>query len=654
MNGFGFVSCCRVAPGGGDGVVLSGEFHSIALDFEGAERGDADSDCGRSSVGKDMRTDTEPNRKRFLFFADDADKLAKEDLVALVDVVRSVASEGIPPLLVLACRDLPVDLLQIKGVSLVTGAASGSGSGAVSVPIYVRPIGDLSRQETALLISDTTCRSPSPDLVDWMARRAAGNPLFTRELIAHLTTHEYLRESSRGLELGPGAETAVLPESITSILHKGARGLPPDQLRVAEVTSLGPGATVAAIAQITGLSGTAVDELTRILVRCGILRPGNPVDEQVFNHELLRDIIYEGIPASDRRQLHERVAEIWQLMADAHPSDARRNRVLAWHLFRGHHPRAAAGSALNAVAGLTRDGRADESMHYLHILETLGIDALDADASAVEILLRIAQDYWRLGRTACCARACELGIALASSCNCMEQPVPPEFTTLLAKAHVLSGDLGQASQILEDVLPEAEQRADPALLVKTYYGLCMIHQMSGVFAEMARSSEQCLAASERSADTDLILLGYCAKANSLIALCEWEASKEWYLDAAEIQRNTSRRRALATTLGNLGRAHMFLGEWSAADDYLEQSSALAHELACEYSLGLTFGNHADLQMRRGALAAAAGAFREAIAHAELAGDDWGLASVLSDLGELEHIRGSDYAALELFDRSEEL
>ena len=651
INGCGFVSCCRVAPAGGDGVVLSEKFHSIARGFE---REDADFGHGGSSLGDGIRTDSEPDRKRILLFADDADKLAKEDLVALVDVVSSEGSERVLPLLVLACRDLPVDLLRMKGVRLVTGGASGSESGAAGIPIYVRPIGDLSRQETAQLISDTTCRTPSPRFVDWMISRAAGNPLFTRELIAHLTAHEHLRESSRGLELKLGAETVVLPESITSVLHERARRLSPNQLRVAEVMSLGPGATPAAIAEITSLSRAAVDEVTRTLIRCGVLRPGNPADEQAFSHELLRDVIYEGIPAPDRKQLHEKVAEIWKRMADVHPSDAQRNRVLAWHLFRGHNPRTAAECALNAVMALTRDGRTDESVRYLHILETLPIDALDADAGSLGILMCIAQDYWQLGRATCCARACEFGIALASSRDCAEQPVPLEFTTLLAKAYVLSGDLGRASQILEDVLPEVERRADPALLVKTYYGLCMIRQMSGMFAEMARLSEQCFAASERSVDSDVVLLGYCARANSLIALCEWEASKDWYLDAAEIQRSTNRRRALATTLGNLGRAHMFLGEWSSADDYLEQSSALARELACEYSLGLNFGNYAQLQMRRGALGAAARSFREAMAHAELAGDDWGLASVLSDLGELEHLRGNNQAALELFARSEEL
>ncbi|MFH1864469.1 MAG: sigma 54-interacting transcriptional regulator [Candidatus Eisenbacteria bacterium] len=218
----------------------------------------------------------------------------------------------------------------------------------------------------------------------------------------------------------------------------------------------------------------------------------------------------------------------------------------------------------------------------------------------------------------------------------------------------MSGDLGQASQILERVLPEVESLGDSALLVKTYNGLCMIHQMSGMFAEMERFSELCIAAAERSGDTNLVLTASGARANTLIALCEWEASKEWYLDVAEIQRSTNRKRELATTLGNLGRVHMFLGEWSSADDCLERSSELARELACEYSLGLNLGNHAQLQMRRGALGAAAASFREAVVHAELAGDDWGLASVLSDLGELEHIRGSDHSALEFFARSEEL
>ena len=225
---------------------------------------------------------------------------------------------------------------------------------------------------------------------------------------------------------------------------------------------------------------------------------------------------------------------------------------------------------------------------------------------------------------------------------------------LLAKTHVLGGDLERASQILEEVLPEVERLGDSGLLVRTYYVLCMIRQMSGMFAEMERFSELCVAAAERSGNTDLALLASGARGNTLIALCEWEAAKEWYLDVAEIHRNTGCRQGLAVTLGNLGRVHMFLGEWSSADDCLERSSALARELASEYSLGLNSGNYALLQMRRGALGSAAASFGEAVVHAELAGDDLGLASVLSDLGELEHISRSDHAALEFFARSGEL
>jgi Nif-specific regulatory protein len=182
----------------------------------------------------------------------------------------------------------------------------------------------------------------------------------------------------------------------------------------------------------------------------------------------------------------------------------------------------------------------------------------------------------------------------------------------------------------------------------------MVYQMSGRLEEMVELSEKCLATAELTGDARLTKLAYGAKGNALVAVCEWERSKEWYRDDIDATKETPSKKDQATSLVNLGRTHMYLGEWLSADGCFENAVALAREANCEYSLALGLGNSAILRMRMGALDEAAGRFREAIARAGVASDDCGLASTLSDLGELEHVRGNDQAALELFARSGEL
>ena len=365
VRGYSFISCCRAVPVGGDGVVLSEEFRCLARDLELAVRASEGRDSVAGGSCESFRGDAECGRTGIFLFADDADKLPREDLAALVDAVRSMQSRGEAPLLVLACQDVPADLLQMNGVSPVTGVGLGGGDGVAGIPTYVRSIGELSHRETALLVSDATCRTPSPLLTDWMFKRGGGNPLLVRELISHLVIHEQLRESSRGLEPIPGTEADPVPGSIGSILSERIRDLPSAQLRVAEVVSLGPGVTPAATGQITGLSDNDVDGAMRALVRCGILRSTPSSREYAFSHELLRDMVYEGIPAPERTQLHDTVAEIWLKTAEDRPSTAQGDIVLAWHLSRGHHPEGACGCALNAVISLAGDSRADESVQYL-------------------------------------------------------------------------------------------------------------------------------------------------------------------------------------------------------------------------------------------------------------------------------------------------
>jgi Nif-specific regulatory protein len=652
-SGFGFVSCCRSGPSG-DRATLSDELHALLRDSESMSAVHADAACIDESNRQEHVSASGSISQSLLLYADNADELSKEDLVVLVDAVRATAEQGASSLLVLACRELPVDLLQVKGVDLVASAAAARKNGIGIIPVYVRRLGNLSRGEVARLFADTTLRSPSPDLVDWMVRRTAGDPLFIRELTGQLATHEHLRESSEGLRLEPEMESAALPVSVMSVLRERVRGLTGDQLRVAQIASLGPGITLDVISHITGVVAERVQELIGDLARSGILSTEGLNSEQVFGHEMLRDAIYEAIPAPKRRRLHEDVAATWDSSQRPPSSVSSRDAVLAWHLHRGGQPNAATAHALRCAAAMTRDGRSDESLPYLHILEMLPTESIRAVDGAQETLLDIARDYWRLGRASRCVRVCELGMALVGSSGCPNSPAALEFKTLLSRAYVLSGDLGEAERILRDALAEAEQLEHPASLVKAYYSLCMVCQMSGRLREMLGFSTSCLATAELSGNPTLIRLAYGARGNALIAVGEWKESIEWYRDYMEISGGVEDRKGLAMISGNLGRAYLYLGEWLPADDYFEKSLALAREANCEYSLGLSLCNSAILRMRMGALGEAAERFREAIVRAGVASDDCGLASTLSDLGELEHVRGNDQSALELFARSEEL
>ena len=649
--GCDFVSCCR--PGVSDGgAVLSGDFRTFQRDLGHSVRArpDATSVNGHSGRGASR----EFIRGPVLLFADDADELAKEDLAALTDAVRLARECGVPSLLLLTCRDLPVDLLGIAGVSLVAGSAMTGGLGAEVTPVYVRRLGNLTRHETALLLTDVTLLTPSSNLVDWVVRYTAGNPLFVRELSVHMTARGCLRESAQGLELDAEMELAPPPESVLSMLTERVLSLTDDELRVAEVVSLGPGITRSTVSRIADLDRDRVNELIDGLVHCGVLRPSEPSAEQAFSHELLRDTVYAAMPVASRHREHEMAAAIWRGIPPTSSQSARRDEVLAWHLHRCKELDSATGHALRAAAALVNEGRVNESLCYLHMLETLPAGALHAASDSQEALMQIAQGYWRLGRASYCARACVLGIALASSQGCLRQPVFLDFKMLLARACVLTGDQDEATRILLAALAVAEQSADPVSLVKIYYGLCMVNQMSGKVKQMIEFSEKCLAAAELAGDPDLIKLACSAKGNALVAICEWEEAKEWYREDMEIRGEPEDGKDIAMAFGNLGRAHMYLGEWSAAADCFERSLARAREIGCEYSLGLSLGNSALLHVRMGALDEAVRRFREAVARAGTATDDCGLASTLSDFGELEHLRGNDQAALELFARSEEL
>ena len=632
--GWSFVMC-RAGSSSDGRAVLSREFRNLHGRLQ--DRETAHGDPGRETVSDEPSPVVSKGLEPVLFFADDVDSLSRDALHSILDAVRLAAERCPSVLLVVSCASVPAALAESDGVLFSGSATSARRDSVVGVTVQVRTLGNLSHRETAELIAEGICRVPSPSLVDWIVKRTQGNPLFSRELLSHLSVHGHLRESLQGVELPFGVASEALPESLTSMIMERVRGLSPKHLRVTQVASLGASTTPSAIARVTGLDIEEVRTLLDDLVHSAVLMPRGAREAQVFGHVLMRDSVYDAIPPSDRARLHDGMAEFWCGAERGSLDPARCDEILAWHLYRGSHPTSAAEHALRAAAALAGDGSADEAMPHLQMLESLPLDVMRSLSGPVATLMRIAEDCWKLGRTSVCARACKLGVELEVSSGSANRRVVLALRTLLARAHVLNGDLEDAARALSEALLEAEELDDPECLAKTYYGLCMVCQMSGKMQEMAEFSLKCLAASERSGNADLIRLACCARGNALVAVCRWEDSREFYLEEVDILRSLGDTRGLATALGNLGRIHMHAGEWQRAQDYFERSIELAHEVGCDYSLGLNLGNVALLMARRGALDSAVTRLREARIHSELASDVWCQACLLSDLGALEHV-----------------
>jgi DNA-binding SARP family transcriptional activator/DNA-binding CsgD family transcriptional regulator len=140
-----------------------------------------------------------------------------------------------------------------------------------------------------------------------LTARAAGNPLYLREMVGALV-REHAVDLIDGVAHVDEAQADDAPRTLFAAVQRTSQSLPErtrEVLRWAAV--LGAEAT---IAQIAALSGRVTPEVARAVkdaISANVLAHGAP--RLVFRHPLLREAVYGSIPASMREVLHRQAAK---------------------------------------------------------------------------------------------------------------------------------------------------------------------------------------------------------------------------------------------------------------------------------------------------------------------------------------------------------
>jgi DNA-binding CsgD family transcriptional regulator len=214
---------------------------------------------------------------------------------------------------------------------------------AQSSATFVR-LGALPQGDVEALVEARLGVPPGPAVAD-AVRRAGGNPLWVVELLRSLQSEGRIDLSGDRAELRAGG----LPGSIRQLVARRLGYLPESTVRALHTASLfGESFSLNDMAVVTGRRVTElVDDLgpafaaELVTDRRGVL---------VFRHQLVRDAIYEEIPAAARVALHREIADA--LAAAGAPLEK-----VATHLMLGAvapDPAAAASLRLAAAEAAAR------------------------------------------------------------------------------------------------------------------------------------------------------------------------------------------------------------------------------------------------------------------------------------------------------------
>jgi DNA-binding CsgD family transcriptional regulator len=210
-------------------------------------------------------------------------------------------------------------------------------------------LGGLDPQDVASFVGSVAGVEPSPELVAAVHRMTDGNPFFVTEVVRLLAGQGRLDPVGAGTPVQAGG----LPEGVKAVVAERLGRLSDDCRRLLEVAAvLGRDFELRVLQPASGLDPGRLLELLEEAEAARVVGavPGG-LGRWRFSHALVREVLYEGLPAARRVRLHGLVGEALEAVHGADPGP---------HLAElAHHFVAAApgGEVARAVRVATLAGR---------------------------------------------------------------------------------------------------------------------------------------------------------------------------------------------------------------------------------------------------------------------------------------------------------
>jgi DNA-binding SARP family transcriptional activator len=270
-------------------------------------------------------------------------------------------------------------------------------------------LGGLSEREVAEYVELTAPEIASPELLAALDEETEGNPLFVGEIVRLLSAEGVRPAASAQLRL-------ALPRSVRDVIVRRLTHLSEECNRVLVLASaIGRELGLSPLARLAGVSE---DELLGLLDEAMADRvvtdiPGTP-DRLRFAHVLIRDTLYEDLPATRRLRLHREIGETLEALygssLEPHLAELAHHYLLAGATAAEKAIRYSAAAGDRAASQL---GYEEAARHYrsaLRVLETRG--ARD-ERRTCDLLLALADVLSRAGSSAQAREAYRRAAAIA-------------------------------------------------------------------------------------------------------------------------------------------------------------------------------------------------------------------------------------------------
>ena len=494
---------------------------------------------------------------------------------------------------------------------VATRRPSGLPLGEPATVIELEPLAADAARELALAAAGESTLSDAQ--LDALTARAAGNPLFIRELA-----------------VAP-ADGDVLPETVELLLTNRIDTLDPgDRLLLRHASVIGRTFSLDLLEAITSGDADDPEQWTRL---ADFVEWSGP-EQLTFRHDLVRDAAYDGLSFARRAEIHAQVGMVLERRSPDPTLDA---EVLSLHfLAAGEWEKAWRYAVLAGDDARSKYANVDAGMFYDRALAAAGgfeagDDELARVCEALGDVRELAASYDEAD--AAYARGLEHGGARAR---------------LLRKRGIVAERQGRYEDAIA-MYGEAEPVADPTEVVAVQLARAIVLYRQGRIDDCARVAEAAAAGAITLGDLE-------AQANAYYIRAAAEGdrggpAREYLERALPIVEELGLLHRQATVLNNMGVRAYYEGSWDAALDLYRRSEETVRRAGDVLTGGHATNNRAEIMLDQGRLAEAAELFDTALRTYRAATFPIGEALVTINLGRLAAEQGRFADAHALLDNA---
>jgi len=239
------------------------------------------------------------------------------------------------------------------------------------------------------------------ELMDFIGKKAEGNPFYLEEVINSLIESEILTPDNGSWQLTRAIGEADIPSSISGVLTARVDRLQKDAKRVLQEASvIGRAFFYQILKIITDLKVPIDDYLSGIeqldLIR---VRAFEPDLEYIFKHALTQEVVYNGILKKERQEIHERIGLAIEMLFKDRLSEF--YETLAFHFKKGRSLSKASDYLIKSAEKSLKRYAIDGAHRYykdaFEILKDSPEHREVKDRSAIELLIDWALVFYYRG-----------------------------------------------------------------------------------------------------------------------------------------------------------------------------------------------------------------------------------------------------------------